>query len=138
MFIGLINMSSKAIGRKQERDYTFQSCEGPPDQPPLGRDSRQESLGSVCTPDSAASRQGSRWRGEEPATAFEDTREWGCVLATAAGRGWDMRAAVSLCSHRTFTFSPFSASKPTRPTVGQQGLRGGGDLVSCASRVFGG
>ena len=33
MFIGLINMSSKAIGRKQERDYTFQSCEGPPDQP---------------------------------------------------------------------------------------------------------
>lgn len=40
MLIGLINMSSKAVGRKQERDYTFQSCEGPPDQPPAQKRQR--------------------------------------------------------------------------------------------------
>lgn len=40
MLIGLINMSSKAVGRKQERDYTFQSCEGPRDQPPARKKQR--------------------------------------------------------------------------------------------------
>lgn len=38
MLIGLIKVSSKAVGRK--RDYTFQSCEGPPDQPPARKRQR--------------------------------------------------------------------------------------------------
>ncbi|XP_055432243.1 transmembrane protein 11, mitochondrial isoform X1 [Bubalus kerabau] len=140
-------MSSKAVGRKQERDYTFQSCEGPPDQPPLGRDSRQESLGSVCTPDSAASRQGSRRGGEEPATAFEDALEWGCVPATAARRGWDMRAAVSaaialyvplLLRFQTHSANSLAAGTPRRrgprlfclPSI--WGMSGSGPSVTSA------
>lgn len=59
MLMGPINMSSNAVGRKQGRDYNFRAARGPPDQPLLGGDSGQESLGSVRPPDSAGSRQGS-------------------------------------------------------------------------------
>lgn len=96
MLMGPINMSSNAVGRKQGRDYNFRAARGPPDQPLLGGDSGQESLGYVRPPDSAGSRQGSRWRGEGPAPAFEDARVRGCVLATTAGRGCDVRGALSL------------------------------------------
>ena len=96
MLMGPINMSSNAVGRKQGRDYKFRAAKGPPDQPLLGGDRGQESLGSVRPPDSAGSRQGSRRQGEGLAPAFEDARVRGCVLATTAGRGCDVRGALSL------------------------------------------